>query len=48
MKKLLHEFEDNPEEHSLEEMLLMHRKRKEFDDMNFLTGEAMKNFKTEN
>ena len=48
MKKLLHEFEDNPEEHSLEEMLIMHRKRKEFDDINFLTGEAMKTFKTEN
>ena len=32
MRKLLTEFEDNPEEHSLEEMLIMHRKRKEFDD----------------
>tara|TARA_B110000285_G_C15114659_1_gene613330 strand:+ start:2218 stop:2427 length:210 start_codon:yes stop_codon:yes gene_type:complete len=26
----------------------MHRKRKEFDDINFLTGDAMKKFRGEN
>ena len=48
LKKLIYDFVDNPEEHSLEEMLIMHRKRKEFDDINFLTGDAMKKFRNEN
>lgn len=48
VRKQLAEFQDNPEEHSIEEMLIMNRKRKDFDNLNFLTGDAVKNFKNEN
>ena len=48
VRKQLAEFQDNPEEHSIEEMLIMNRKRKDFDNLNFLTGDAVKNFKSEN
>lgn len=46
--KQLAEFMDNPEEHSIEEMLIMNRKRKDFDNINFLKGDAVKNFQNEN
>ena len=48
VKKQLAEFQNNPEEHSIEEMLIMNRKRKDFDEVNFLQGDEVKNFQNEN
>ena len=47
LKKEIREFEDDPSNYEIKFMLMLHRKKKDFE-YEFLQGKALKNYKLEN